>query len=214
MKTGYRNVRRRSGIPFLRERKIMSATNWKLLSCTIGVFYICDPVFQAIYTEIIKCIFVANESTGMILLHPFQCLFGSPISMLLDITKYLQTVNQHPMPPKHPFSVVSFYSCKHLDAPVDICIRFGFCFLGTILQIRKHLHLECFSTFLVIHNKLSVKNLDEITAIKFSIKIRSGIYENIQLNVVNKRCVMESFMVIRNNQCVKITVQIVCSVRI
>ena len=132
--------------------------------------------------------------------------------MLLDITKYLQTVNQHPMPPKHPFSIVSFYSCKHLDAPVDTSIRFCFCFFGTVLQIRKHLHLECFSSFLVIHNKLSVKNLDEITAIKFSIKIRSRIHENIQLNVVNKRCVVELFMVIRNNQCVKITVQIVCSV--
>ena len=57
-------------------------------------------------------------------------------------------------------------------------------------------------------------NLDEIIAIKFSIKIRSRIYENIQLNVVNERCVMELFVVIRNNQCVKITVQIVCSVRI
>lgn len=56
--------------------------------------------------------------------------------------------------------------------------------------------------------------LKEIIAIKFSIKIRSRIHENIQLNVVNKRCVMELFMVIRNNQCVKITVQIVCSVRI
>lgn len=80
--------------------------------------------------------------------------------------------------------------------------------------MRKHLHLECFSSFLVIHNNLSIKNLDKIIAIKFSIKIRSRIYENIQLNVVNERCVMELLMVIRNNQCVKITVQIVCSVRI
>ena len=28
IKTGYRSVRRRSGIPFIQERKIMSATNW------------------------------------------------------------------------------------------------------------------------------------------------------------------------------------------
>ena len=30
IKTGYRNVCRRSGIPFLREREIMSAANWNL----------------------------------------------------------------------------------------------------------------------------------------------------------------------------------------
>lgn len=68
------------------------------------------------------------------------------------------------------------------------------------------------SAFVCYKNALD--NLDEIIAIKFSIKIRSRIYENIQLNVVNERCVMELFVVIRNNQCVKITVQIVCSVRI
>ena len=60
--------------------------------------------------------------------------------------------------------------------------------------------MERFSSFLVIHNNLSIKNLDKIIAIKFSIKIRSRIYENIQLNVVNERCVMELLMVIRNNQ--------------
>ena len=70
-------------------KKCEYPTNWNILSCTISVFYICNPVFQAIYTEIIKCIFIANESAGMVFLHPFQCLFWSQIRMLLDITKYL-----------------------------------------------------------------------------------------------------------------------------
>ena len=99
--------------------------------CTTESFLYAIQFSKLIYTEIIKCIFVATKSTGMVfpsISMPFSVL---QIRMLLDITNISKTVNQHLMPPKHPFSIVSsFYSCRHLDAPIDICIHFCFLFWG------------------------------------------------------------------------------------
>ena len=82
------------------------------------------------------------------------------------------------------------------------------------MQIRQHIRLKCFSSSITIYNNLSVKNLNVIIAIVVSVEMRSGIYEDIQLNTIYERCIVELFVAIRNNQRVKITVQIVCSVGI
>ena len=74
--------------------------------------------------------------------------------------------------------------------------------------------MECFPSFLTIRNDLSIKNLNEVIAIKLPIKIRSWIYKNIQLKAVYERCVVEAFVVTGNNQRVKITVQIICPIGI
>ena len=82
------------------------------------------------------------------------------------------------------------------------------------MQIGQHIRLKCFAPPIAICNNLSIKNLNKFITVIISVKIRSWIYENIQLNAIYKRCVMELLVVIRNNQRIKITVQIVCSVGI
>ena len=73
------------------------------------------------------------STTNHIMMYKAWLVSYYGLSATNNIAEYLQAVYQNPMPPKHSFSIISLYPCKHLDAPVDTCINFCICLLWAVL---------------------------------------------------------------------------------
>ena len=136
-----------------------------------------DPFIQIIHLKILKGSFVSIKRFGMRFLHPFQCFFRPKIRLMHDIAENLQAVDQQPMPTEQALTIAAFCARRHLNTPVNICLKLRTCFTWPVFQIGPNGLLQCFSNTATVRYNAPVKNLHKVLARIAAFKIFCGIYK-------------------------------------
>ena len=134
--------------------------------------------------------------------------------MVHKVAENFQTVNQYPVPSKHSLCIRTVSACEHFQAPVDVRRDFKFRLVLLCAGIGQSTLLNRCPQTIGIHDNLPICELNKILGVIVGRKKGPWIHKDIQLYSVNKRSIVISLMICRNNQSIKITVEVVAAIRI